>query len=534
MRTGRCRLRGLVHGAEIALLALLAGCATVTPGMGEFPPFEVRVEVEEAAFPYPAYKVTNNGSWMFWGSGCTHLVRLGDKLFASAFEHVPGCAPLNNARWALYERDHDGWRLCQRDEKDRTREPCPLGMSWDGRLLMSVNPTLAPWVDAPPDVSGTKMAKRGGDISHKWRGGPARPEFLEFDPAHPARLPVHLLPEWKGEPKFTEHSYRTFTVDGRNGEFMLFQNRGYTHSEWAFLGKDGKWRTGKLPWRKRTTDPAYTPYHGKTARVNYPNVMLRDRAVHFVGHSSYNIWNRIDPLKPETWGRANWGWRTRKLHYAWTPDVTATPFSKWTVVDDTMDDGGTVDLGDCWLGPDDRVHVVWLRNPIHPKLRDIHFPDIKRERQLCYGILKDGQLLEKRVLASGGDTTGSLWPEGKPRFHITPKHELYIIYTVRGVSKETKPQSGNYAIRIAADGSASIPVRIPFEQPFRGTFFTATPRGGNQLAEAAELLVAGTAIRELPLHRPSIVLRIAHLRVEHYAPSSARLDNGVAGDLDDW
>ena len=81
-------------------------------------PFEVHVELEETVCHPPAYKVTNNGSGMFWGSGSSQIVRIGNRLFVSAFEHVPGCAPLNNARWALHERGPDGWRLCQRDDSD--------------------------------------------------------------------------------------------------------------------------------------------------------------------------------------------------------------------------------------------------------------------------------------------------------------------------------------------------------------------------------------------------------------------------------
>ena len=481
-----------------ALLSLVAGAmlllssALATAAAEECPLFEVRVEVEETAFEVPAYKVTNNGSGMFWGSGSSQLVRIGDRLFASAFEAVPGCAPLNNARWALHERGADGWRLCLRDLKNRTREPSPLAVSYTGRLLMSVNPTLAPWVDAPPDVEKAEMAKRGGDLSHKWRGGPARPEFLEFARAHPEQAPKHWIPQWQGEPRFTEHSYRTFAADGENGEFILFQNISYTHSEWALLDRDGHWKTGQLPFPKRTVDRAYTPYHGTHARVNYPNVMLSNRAAHFVGHSAHNIWDRIDPAKSETWGRANWGGRFRRIHYAWTPDITTTPFADWTVVDSTMDDGGTLLLGDCWLAPDGRVHVVWLKNPIHPRLRDQHFPDIKRDRHLCYGILKEGKVLEKHVLCSGGETTGPLWPQGRPRFHITPDHTLYVIYYLRGVSKETRDQSGNYAVRVGPDGAVSAPVRIPLERPIRSTFFTATPRSGTRLTDAADLLIADT------------------------------------------
>jgi len=147
----------LLFLGNVSALVLLSGCASTGGASGDFPPFEVRVEVEEDAFEVPAYKVTNNGSGMFWAMGSTQLVRVGDRLFASAFEHVEGCAPLNNARWALYERHSDSWHLCQRDGKDRTREPSPLAVSHDGRLLMSVNPTLALNVDRskvslPPSI----------------------------------------------------------------------------------------------------------------------------------------------------------------------------------------------------------------------------------------------------------------------------------------------------------------------------------------------------------------------------------------------
>ncbi|MEW6358146.1 MAG: hypothetical protein AB1696_17570 [Planctomycetota bacterium] len=474
--------------------AVFAVLSAALSAAGQTPPFEVRVEVEETVCHPPPYQVTNNGSGMFWGSGSSQIVRIGDKLFVSAFEHVPGCAPLNNARWALYERGASGWRLCQRDEKDRTREPCPLCVSHAGRLLISANPTLAPWVDAPPDVEKTEMTKSGGSIHHQFKGGPARPEFLEFNPTHPEQAPKHLVPQWTDKQEFSEHTYRAFAADGKNGEFILFQNAGTTHRVWAFLDRNGNWKTGQL-MNPKGEDPRYSVDRGPYVRVNYPQVILNDRAVHFIGQSPYNIWNRIDPLKTETWGRDKWGWRMRKLHYAWTPDITTTPFREWTVLDDTMDDGGTVGLGDSWLAPDGRLHVVWQKEPIHPRLRDTHFPDIKRDWRMCYGILKDGKVLEKRILLAGGETTGPLHPTGyigHPRFHITPDHTIYILCNLIGTTPETKAQSGTYAMKVGADGAVSAPVRIPLERPITGTFFTATPRAGNPLSENAHLLIADT------------------------------------------
>ena len=498
-RTGQVGtlLRCLILGLSLTILAasapaapldadLLLSGGTIHDGSGAATqrpaPFEVRVEAEEIVCSLPEYQTTNNGSGMFWHSGSTQIARVGDRLFVSAFEAVPGAAPLNNARWALYERGPDVWRLCQRDLKERTREPSPLAVSHAGRLLMSVNPTLAPLVPAP--VASAARAT----------GGPARPEFLEFEPTHPEREPRHLVPQWSGNPAFTEHSYRAFAADGNSGEFILFHKIGSTHSQWAFLDRDGVWQTGQLPWPKGE-DPKYSVWHDQYTPVNYANVILNDRQVHYLGQSPINIWNRIDPLKPETWGRDKWGWGMRKLHYSWTPDIKTAPFREWIVLDETMDDGGTVGLGDSWLAPDGRLHLVWQKEPIHPKLRDVYFPDIKRDWRLSYGIVKQGKLIAKRVVISGGETTGPLRPTGyigHPRFHITPDHTLYILCNIVGTTPETKAQTGTYAMRIGADGSVSDPVRIPLARPITGAFFTATPRAGNCLSEAADLLIADT------------------------------------------
>jgi hypothetical protein len=480
----------LLHGAILALIltrlaAPVAGADTALSlrggsahGGSKAAPFDVQVEVEEIVCELPAYEVTSNGSGMFWSSGSAQMVRIGDRLFVSAFEAVPGAAPLNNARWALCERDSDGWKFSQRDEKDRTREPCSLATSHGGRLLMSVNPTLAPLVPAPA----------------KAVGGPARTEFLEFDSAHPEQTPRHLVPQWSEPPAFTEHTYRAFAGDGKNGEFILFNKVGTAQTAWAFLDREGAWKTGLLTWPKGE-DPEVSVWRGPHTPVNYANAIVSDRQVHYLGLSPINIWNRIDPSKTETWGRGNWGWRMRRLHYAWTPDIREQPFSEWIVVDDTMDDGGTVGMGDSWLAPDGRLHVVWQKEPIHPKLRDTHFPDIKRDWRMCYGVLKDGEILEKRVLLAGGETTGPLRPTGyigHPRFHITPDHTMYVLCNLVGGTPETTAQTGTYALRIEPDGSVSTPVRIPLARRIPRNFFTATPRAGNRLTEAVDLLIADT------------------------------------------
>jgi hypothetical protein len=72
-------------------------------------------------------------------------------------------------------------------------------------VFLSVNPTLGK-----------------GPEPH---GGPARPDVLRFSATEPSAAPVPLVPLWKGEPAFSEHSYRTFAANGAAGELLLFQNR---------------------------------------------------------------------------------------------------------------------------------------------------------------------------------------------------------------------------------------------------------------------------------------------------------------------
>ena len=70
---------------------------------------------------------------------------------------------------------------------------------------------------------------------------------------------------------------------------------------------------------------------------------------------------------------------------------------------------------------------------------------------------------------------------------------MYVLCNIVGTTPETQARTGTYALRIESDGSVSAPVRIPLARRITSTFFTATPRAGNRLTEAADLLIADTA-----------------------------------------
>lgn len=181
-------------------------------------PIQPVVEAEEDVYNFaPA----NNGAGPMWCSGSTCLVRIGDDVFASGLETLKDAKPLNNCRWTLYQRTAAGWQLVQADPAGRTREPCPLVTLGGGNLLLSANPTL--------------VADRNA------YNGPAHPEILRFSAKDPKAPFETILPVWDGQPQFTEHSYRSFATDSSSGGLILFQNIGYTHTEWAFRDGDGRW-----------------------------------------------------------------------------------------------------------------------------------------------------------------------------------------------------------------------------------------------------------------------------------------------------
>src|SRR5207245_2652430 len=238
----------------------------------------------------------------------------------------------------------------QPDPAARTRDPCPLAGFPDGRLFLSVNPTLA----APEVYSG-----------------PARPDILQFAAKDLRKAPQSLPPNWDGHPKFSEHSYRSFAADGPRRELVLFQNIDYTHVEWTFRDRAGNWAAkGKLSWPHGAEYPKPGP-----VRVCYPDVALKNRAVHFCGVSDivepYPEWRAY---KKQLTGN-EWDYDFRRLFYTWTPDITRDKFSGWIEIASRDKTCGWISPGDLWIGPDGAAHIIWTERAIDERLRPKFFPD---------------------------------------------------------------------------------------------------------------------------------------------------------------
>jgi len=416
------------------------------------------IEFEEDVYSYEA---ANNGAGPMWCSGSTCIVRIGTNIFASGLETLKDRKPLNNCRWTLFKHEQGGWSSPQTDPKDRTREPCPLVGFADGSLFLSANPTLS-------------TAESGG--------GPARPELLEFAASNLAAGNHRILPTWEGNPQFTEHSYRSFAGDASNQDLLLFQNIGYTHAEWALRERTGKWvASGKLLWPEGKEYPKPEP-----VRVCYPNVAIKNRAVHFCGVSDiiepYPEWRAYK----KTLTGQDWDYDFRRLFYTWTPDITSEKFHAWVEISSRDKTCGWISPGDLWVAPDGGAHLVWTERAIDERLRSKFFPDARQNHSLNYAIVLNGRVILRRQLLSVEE--GKPGPIGSsPRFQVTPDHRLFVIYYASGRDSEGRPLTENQLMEIAAGGEPKAPVRVPLNKPFT-SFFTATTRGGSMPSTILDML----------------------------------------------
>lgn len=360
------------------------------------PGFGVKVEAEDTVYEY---EPADNGAGPMWCHGNTCIVRFGDHVVVSGMETIGDLEPLHNTRWMLFELTDKGWEMLLKDEKGRTREPSPLGLTNDGKILLSVNPTLT----EPGSYDG-----------------PAEPQILQFDAEDISATCDTLKPDWEGNPEFTEHSYRSFAVDGPANELILFQNIGYSHAEWSFLDGDGNWRSqGKLTWPWE--DDYEVP---RAVRVCYPVVQLKDREVHFLGVSDIiepnNTWK---DYKFKLTGR-KWDYDFRRLFYTYSNDIVTEPFQDWVEVASREKTGGHIFPCDLWLAPDGLVHMLWTEKALDERLHEEFFPDEEQSHALNYAILKEGEVIFRQPIMLS-DQEDELQP-GRGRFQVTPENRLFI------------------------------------------------------------------------------------------------------------
>lgn len=217
--------------------------------------------------------------------------------------------------------------------------------------------------------------------------------------------------------------------------------------------------------------------------MNYPNVAIRDRAVHFFGNSAFDQWERMPDVGDS---HRKWGSRFRKLFYTWSDDITTGKFADWIEIDNCYKTGGWLFTCDLYLAPDGDVHMLWHENPIHAGLRRERFPDIKRVWNLKYAVLRRGEVVARRTLLSGGEDSSPEIP-GRARFQVTPDGRLFVFHYVQGNDAAGQALSENRLMELLPDGTNTPPVTVPMKHPM-AVFFTATPRAGCAPSTTLDLL----------------------------------------------
>jgi hypothetical protein len=445
-------------GSRSAMYALTALTVLVCGADAAPPPPVVAAEEAVYTFQDPA-----NGSGPMWCFGSTCLVRSGDALFAGGQELIAGAQPLNNVRCLLYQREAEGWVQRWADPAGRTREPSPLACFPDGRIFLSVNPTLT-----APGAAG---------------GGPAQPQVLQFEAAAGDAGPQTLLPVWSGSPSFTEHSYRSFVADGPGRELLLLQNVGYDGTAWAFGDGSGAWTAqGQLtwPWGADYEEP-------EPIRLCYPSVALRNRAVHFLGVSDIVEPNQAwRAAKRDITGR-EWDYDFRRLFYAWCPDITTGRFSEWTEIASRERTCGWIQPCDLWVAPDGAAHILWSERALDERLRERFFPGERQSYSLEYAIIREGHVVFRRTLVRGGEGQGSSEVPGLARFQATPSGRLFVFYFVSGTRPSGDGIAENRIMELYPDGTGGPQVTVALQEPL-SSFFSASERAGCPPSTSIEVL----------------------------------------------
>jgi hypothetical protein len=439
----------------IVMLSLATLIGSALPGQAQ--PLAPVVEVEEVVYTWVE---SENGSFPQWTYGSTILSRVGDDLFFSATETIPDQAPLNNVRWVLMKRTGEGWVELQRDAKDRTREDCPICVFPDGRIFMSINPTLTE-LDA--------------------RNGPARPLVLEFSPGDLTAAPTVLEPAFLEDALFTDHSYRGFGCDPDREELLLVNVEAYRGQHWSFRNAGGEWSNHGL-----VEFPSYDSFKGPLPmRYLYPHVVMRDGAAHvFTKGGLEDIDEARHKYRLEKGMKV---WLRPALGYCWSPDIANEPLSEWIAAVDVIEQAGEVWNCDLWVDADGDAHLLWWEASIDSRLRPAFFADLPLTWSLNHGVMREGEMVFSETLAEGGE---GLRPE-KPRwgqFHIAPDDRLFVYYSLHGTGEGCEhPGWTNWVVELTDDGPGEA-AQVEVEQPQHMLFMTAKPNGGSPPSDTIELV----------------------------------------------
>lgn len=419
-------------GVTIMLTRLLATSLAVVgfSAYGQQSP-SIRIEAEEDVY---SFVNPDNGSGPMWSYGCTTIVRLGDRVFVSEMETGEGVPRLCNTRWRLAERIDGGWDVFAEAEGYRQREPAILATLSDTEFFLNVNDSIMP--------PGTEY-------------GRCVPKLLAFDTGHLESPSAVFEPTWVGETDFTDHSYRGYAADRKNRQLLMLNiNAGNSTEHYALLNDEGETlKSGGIDFPIRSC---------------YPQVALKDGAAYVLAVTDIREPNdEWQAYKYEQTGQ-KWDYVFRILYFTQTSDVANQPFSEPLEIANVDKTGGHIGNQDLWISPEGEAYILYTEvETASPLIRDKFVPDGSLIPSLKLAIVKDGKVVERRVLIEGTETIRPGWS----RFQVTPDGKVYAMLIVGGMEQ-------NQLMQIYPLEEKPDMVPVPFKTPF-SSFFLASERAGN-------------------------------------------------------
>lgn len=415
-------LSGLIHAQTMA----------VTP--------EVKAEEDIYTFTQP-----NNGSGPLWSYGCTVVGRDGEDVYATQMETGADVPKLCNTRWRFLKRAGAAtWNLIAEADGYHQREPVPMAVLPGGQIYLNVNDSTQP--------PGTQY-------------GPCEPALLRFQSPQPPATPARILPQWHGPCNFTDHSYRGFAADRATNQLLMFNIDAKTSVQhWCWMSADGATLgMGEVTFPIRSC---------------YPQAALTKGAGYLLAISDI-----VEPI--EAWKtfkfektQQTWDYVFRILHFTWTPDIAKEPFRTPIEIANVDATGGYIANHDLWIAPDGAAYILYAQREVQSDLlRDQFFPGKSILDSLNLAVVRDGQVVERRVLIPASDACSP----GCARFHETANGTVYA------VAYASAQAPGNILMQVypPVDNPPRIP--IPFKIPF-GSFCTASARAGNAPSNTLDLL----------------------------------------------
>ena len=441
---------------------------------------------EDIARSEPSY----NGSGPLWAYGSAPAARLDAE--GTVFATVPDASrtvrPLCNSKMRLFmRRPGAGWETIFENPDYDQREPCPVALLPGGRVLVSINPRVAPF-RAEPNGSAVM-----------WYCSPL---LLEFDAGRPRDFPRLITPVWDEPWPFTDHSYRGIAADPVRGEVLLLNIEGN-----LWRGPD----TGRYHWCLIDAE-GRTGANGVYAfpvRACYPAVLLRGRAAHVLAVSDIAEPNPAWAAHKKQVLGMKWDYDFRRLYLAGSPDLDARGFGPPLLVDDADETAGYIRHLDMLCDQSGDLHILYLRRNVWKTfMRDRFFPGLPIEITLQYARARAGAVIQRRSIlscredASGWlvDPSGPTGPWGKGEelrtrdplptcagLHIGPGGRVMVLVHQRAVDPDRAGDSGMFLIE--PDGPAR---RAPVTRPL-DLFQAVTDRNGSVTMPGAVDIIGASA-----------------------------------------